>query len=164
MMLAPDCGLVKTPFIATHWFFALEGCHPVKSLPLNNWIGFPQTTGLSLFNNGALSPVNFCVFPDDVIIVPLSFPSAKTPSKTMSLSTASHCGGIEKLTFPSLKFTLAIGRALPPSATKYPTKVEIPDNFTSNHEGTILFPKSTDKSHRPIIASSKGCGFVLAET
>ena len=164
MMFAPDCGLVKTPFIATHWFFDLDACQPLKSFPLNNWIGFPQTTCLSLFNNGALSPVNFCVFPDEVTIVPVSFPSAKTPSKSMSLSTASHCGGIEKLTLPSLKFTLAIGRALPPSATKYPTKVDIPDNLTSNHDGTTLFPKSTDKSQRPIIDSSIGCAFVLAET
>src|SRR5574343_1658636 len=56
--------------------------------------------------------------------------------------------------------------ALPPSATKYPTKVLTPDNFTSNQEGAMRPSILTVKSQRPIMSlSAKGAtAAVFAET
>src|SRR5574343_716591 len=46
---------------------------------------------------------------------------------------------------------------LPPSATKYPTKVLTTDNFTSNQEGAMRPSILTVKSQRPIMSlSAKG--------
>src|SRR5690606_485149 len=72
------------------------------------------------------------------------------PSTTKLLGSVSHCGGMAKENFPFSNFTSEIGRTLPLSPTKYPTRVLIPDNFTSSHEGTCSPPLSTVISHLPI--------------
>src|SRR5690606_26437459 len=55
-----------------------------------------------------------------------------------------------KSNFPRSKFTSATGRALPEAPTKEPTKVRVPESFTSNQEGVGFPSTSMVISQRPI--------------
>src|SRR5690606_31827656 len=74
----------------------------------------------------------------------------------------SHWGGIEKENLPLSNFTSETGRALPCVATKYPTKVLVPESFTSSQQGSAVPLLSTVISQRPIRSlAATGCSMVF---
>ena len=77
------------------------------------------------------------------------------PSTKKSLLPGSHCGGTEKLIFPSLKFTLDTGLALPVIKTNWPTSILVPECLTSNQEGDSFPSTFMVKSHLPSIGVAK---------
>src|SRR5580692_2475108 len=86
-------------------------------------------------------------------MVPTRLSPWKCPSTERSRSSRSHCGGIEKLSFPSTKRYRDTGRALPPPPTKRPTSILVPDLITSNHDGTGRPFIYTVRSQRPSSAA-----------
>src|SRR5580692_5898467 len=82
-------------------------------------------------------------------MVPTRLSPWKCPSTERSRSSRSHCGGIEKLSFPSTKRYRDTGRALPPPPTKRPTSILVPDLMTSNQDGTGRPFIYTVRSQRP---------------
>src|SRR5450631_1085827 len=102
-ILEPECGLRRIPESAVHWLTAPRACQPLRSDPSNNLTGRPQTGGFDRTREGARTPVQLYCFPSGAIKVPVRLSPWRLPSTERSLSSRSHCGGIEKLSFPALK-------------------------------------------------------------
>src|SRR5580700_8743935 len=64
--------------------------HPLRSLPLNNCVGFPHFGPLFLFRDGALTPVHCHGVPADPVVIPTSLFPDSLPSKTMSSFLSSN--------------------------------------------------------------------------
>src|SRR5260370_41729550 len=81
----PFPGLTKLPFSTFHTVVPGPAIfHPVKSLPLNNGIGFPHFWALLLLSNVAFLPVHLQVVPFAVFTVPDRIFPHSVPSQIMS--------------------------------------------------------------------------------
>jgi hypothetical protein len=82
----PCPGLTSAPSSTFH--LTLDSgsllLHPLRSLPLNNCLGFPHFGSLFLFRDGALSPVHCHGVPSGPVVIPTSLFPDSLPSKTMS--------------------------------------------------------------------------------
>src|ERR1700747_2454219 len=82
----PCPGLTSVPFSVFH--VAVDPgsliFHPLRSLPLNNCVGFPHCVTPFLFKDGAFSPVHCHGVPSGPVVLPTSVFPDSLPSKTMS--------------------------------------------------------------------------------
>src|ERR1700751_3822246 len=104
MSSGPLPGVVRSPFATVHYLPAmvLLSCQPVRSLPLNNSMGFPHFGCPACFNDGARSPVHVHGEPSGPFVVPVRRPPESLPSNGMlSLRSHSSCGET-KLSVPPL--------------------------------------------------------------
>src|SRR5271169_5314303 len=111
----PCPGLTSVPFSTFQAGVALGSLmlHPLRSLPLNNCVGFPHFGSLVLFRDGALSPVHCHGVPSGPVVVPTRFFPDSLPSKTMSSFLSSSSLGETNLTRPFESSNIGSGRACP---------------------------------------------------
>src|ERR1700688_953693 len=95
MSSGPCPGLTSVPFSIFHVTVDAGSLifQPLRSLPLNNCIGFPHRGSLFLIRDGALSPVHRHGVPSGPVVVPASVCPDSLPSKTMSFFRSSSCLG-----------------------------------------------------------------------
>src|SRR6266705_6186036 len=95
MSSAPRPGLTNVPFSTFQVGVALGSLifHPLRSLPLNNCVGFRHFGTLFLFRDGARSPVHCHEVPSGPVVVPVRVFPASLPCNTMSsLRSSSSLG------------------------------------------------------------------------
>src|SRR5690242_6614976 len=115
----PCPGLISAPSWTFHSAVdsLLAAFHPVRSLPLNNRLGFPHLGVPDLLSAGARTPVHDQVVPSGPLTVPLMLLPESFPSKTMSALAPSSSLGEVKVSLPSAISTLGSGRAFPQRPT-----------------------------------------------
>src|ERR1700722_774277 len=147
---APCPGLTNVPFSTFHFVDAAGslGVHPLKSFPLNNWVGFPHFGSLFRCRDGALSPVHCHAAPSGPVVVPTSVFPDSLPLKTMSSFRSSSSLGETKVMAPFEISIFGSGRAFPHRLTK--RALSCPSSWViSNHEGYSRSGVFRVKSHRP---------------
>src|SRR6059058_2152819 len=119
MSSGPWLGLTRFPFSTFHSLdgFGLSGFHPVRSLPLNNWTGFPHFGSAARFKDGARCPVHFHGVPSGPVVLPDKVLPASVPSKTMSSLRSSSAFGETNLRRPLVILISGSGRAFPQRPT-----------------------------------------------
>ena len=150
MSSGPCPGLTSVPF-STFQLAADPrslGVHPLRSLPLNNGVGFPHCGALSLFRNGALSPIHCHAVPSGPVVVPASIFPDRLPSKTMSSFLSSSSLGETNVIRPFEISIFGNGRACPQRLTI--RALICPSSWViSNHEGYSRSGVFRVKSQRP---------------
>src|SRR5258708_6831277 len=115
----PCPGLTSVPF-STIQVVVDPGSlilHPLRSLPLNNCVGFPHFGSLFLFRDGALSPVHCHGVPSGPVVVPTRVFPDSLPSKTMSSFLSSSSLGETNVIRPFESSHLGRGLACPQRLT-----------------------------------------------
>src|SRR5256885_11703029 len=104
MMSTQGTLLVSVPFAAAQQLplSLLRSFQPVRSLPLNRWIGLPHFGGVVRVNSADRTPSQFNVFPSAPSVVPSSRLTFNRPLKTRSLEFGSYCTGTLKTSSPFL--------------------------------------------------------------
>src|SRR5712664_4422903 len=149
----PFPGLIKFPSSTFHTVVPGPAIfHPVKSLPLNNGIGFPHFGDPFLSRAGARWPVHLQLVPSGPVVVPDSIFPTSVPSKTISSGRSSSSLGETKVRWPSDSSTLGSGRAFPQRLTIWAFNCP-PSWRSSNHEGYSRSGAFNVKSQRPRKAS-----------
>src|SRR5580704_15350006 len=146
----PCPGLTSVPFSTFQVAVALGSLvrHPLRSLLLNNGVGFPHSGALFLLKSGALSPVHCHGVRSGPVVVPTNVSPASLPSKTMSSFLSSSSLGETKVMWPFEISILGSGRACPQRLTI--RALSCPSSWViSNHEGYSRSGVFSVKSQRP---------------
>src|SRR5882762_2392797 len=161
---APPLAFVSTPFTALHWFVPPTVCQPPRSLPLNSWRAAPHS-GVPRRSAGARTAVKGYGLPLGSVIVPDSPSPWATPANCRSALPASHCGGIAKRSVSFAYESREIGRTLPTTPWKRPTRTPLPETWTSSHDGNGRLSRvARVRSHVPTTGGGAGGAGSCAES
>src|ERR1700678_1504678 len=146
----PCPGLTSVPSSTFHIAVAFGslGCHPLRSLPLNNWIGLPQFGSRLLFRSGALWPVHCQGVPSGPVVVPISVFPDNLPTKTMSSLLSSSSLGETNRICPWESSIFGNGRGCPHRLVSRALSCP-PSSVISSHEGYSRPGVVSVKSQRP---------------
>src|SRR6516225_5741496 len=159
MISGPWPGLSNVPSTTFQTLTALglSIFHPVRSLPLNNGTGVPQTGAFARFNDGARFPVHDQSFPSGAATVPESVSPVSAPSNTMSRFASSSSLGETNVRCPADTSILGSGRAFPQRPTicaaNFPSV-----SLISNQEGYSRSGAFRVRSQRPRYCFGDGLG------
>src|SRR5439155_15069731 len=111
----PFPGEISSPFSTFQTFSGFGSLifQPVRSFPLNSWMGFPHFGGLLRFKAGARSPVHCQLLPSGPFTLPERLLPAKVPSKTKSACAPSSSFGETNVSLPFETSSFGSARAFP---------------------------------------------------
>src|SRR5436305_2299105 len=121
MSAAPRYGVVSVPSLTVHLALALGslGVHPLRSLPLNSFMGSPHFGSPVLFRLGARTPVHCQGLPSGPVVVPANWSPTNLPLKIRSsFRSSSSLGETNVIWSPDISI-FGSGRALPDRLTNW---------------------------------------------